>query len=371
MDQAVSPIGDKVGLGIAPAAECGRPFLGPPQIEELRTAGDHRAVGDSGVHRRHLARRDPDHDLVQQSHAGGTLALHDQTHALAEARHRHQVGVVEALADCDAFGEGGPGPLRRLRPTSAQRRSRCAATPVLRTRRSLPVRVHRARTIPAPVPSRLGTSEQTRSGRRSGRLAADRRDRIASWWARVHASVDSSSCPVRYAASASFSRSSRSSGVAASAAANCAYASPHERRAKDARACSSTPIVITGPVWRRDAQLAAIEREPGQAGRHRAGGRRRAGAGSRFQGGPHESNPTGPLAAGDHRRCSSRRAARQACEISARSLPRLGTDVPAAEYPRDVDEAVSVRARIGHRDLADAMAAELGHRPQHRELESC
>ena len=67
---------------------------------------------------------------------------------------------------------------------------------------------------------------------------------------------------------------------------------------------------------------------PGHAGGHRAGGRRRAGAGSRFQGGPHESNQPGRWRrAGDHRRCSSRRAAHQACEISACSLPRLGTDV--------------------------------------------
>ena len=44
------------------------------------------------------------------------MALHDQTHALAEARHRQQVGVVETLADGDALGEGGLRPLRVSAP---------------------------------------------------------------------------------------------------------------------------------------------------------------------------------------------------------------------------------------------------------------
>jgi hypothetical protein len=85
MDQAVPAIGDEVGLGVAPAGQCGRPLPGPLQIEEFRTAGDHRAVGDSGIHPGHLAGGDADHTLVQQGHAGGTLALQEQTHALAEA----------------------------------------------------------------------------------------------------------------------------------------------------------------------------------------------------------------------------------------------------------------------------------------------
>ena len=100
---------------------------------------------------------------------------------------------------------------------------------------------------PGAVSPRNIRPDPIRKAFRAARCGSSRR--MASWWARVHASVDSSSWPVKYAASASFSRSSRSSGVAASAVANCAYASPHERWAKDARACSSTPILITGPVW--------------------------------------------------------------------------------------------------------------------------
>src|SRR5215211_5681259 len=46
VDQAVAPIGDKVGLRVAPAGECGSPLPGAPQIEDLRTARDHCAVCD-------------------------------------------------------------------------------------------------------------------------------------------------------------------------------------------------------------------------------------------------------------------------------------------------------------------------------------
>jgi hypothetical protein len=40
------------------------------------------------------------------------VAPHYQTHALAEARHRQQVDVVETLTDGDALGECGLSPLR-------------------------------------------------------------------------------------------------------------------------------------------------------------------------------------------------------------------------------------------------------------------
>ena len=135
-----------------------------------------------------------------------------------------------------------------LRPTSARRRSRCAATPVLRTRRSLRARVHRARTIPSRVRSRRGTSDPTRSEPRSWRRAADRPRSMASRCARVHASVDSSSWPVKYAASASFSRSSRSSGVAASAVANCS------RTRRPMSAGRRTPAPARGRRWSSSAQ---------------------------------------------------------------------------------------------------------------------
>ena len=85
MDQAVPAIGDEVGLGVAPAGESCRPLPGALHIEELRTASDHRAVCDSGIHRGHLARGDADHGFVQQGHAGDPLALQEQAHALAEA----------------------------------------------------------------------------------------------------------------------------------------------------------------------------------------------------------------------------------------------------------------------------------------------
>ena len=44
------------------------------------------------------------------------MALHDQAHALAEARHRQQVGVVETLTDHGALGENGLRPLRVSAP---------------------------------------------------------------------------------------------------------------------------------------------------------------------------------------------------------------------------------------------------------------
>lgn len=53
--------------------------------------------------------------VVQQGDPGGAIALHYQAHALAEARHRQQVGVAETLGGGDALGERG---LRAESPTA-------------------------------------------------------------------------------------------------------------------------------------------------------------------------------------------------------------------------------------------------------------
>jgi hypothetical protein len=104
--QTVSSERDEVGLGVAPARERGGPFSSATQIADLAAGRDDGAVRDPGEHRRHLARGDPGHDLIQQRSAGAAPTLHYQTHALAEARHGKQIGVAETVADRDAPGEG-------------------------------------------------------------------------------------------------------------------------------------------------------------------------------------------------------------------------------------------------------------------------
>jgi hypothetical protein len=162
------------------------------------------------------------------------------------------------------------GPPPRLPPTSAQRalqvRGHACSAHSPQPSSTRPPRANHP--SPGAVSPRNIRPDPIRKAFRAARCGSSRR--MASWWARVHASVDSSSWPVKYAASPSFSRSSRPSGVAASAVANCAYASPHERWAKDARACSSTPILLTAPVWCAPATTCPRSRRNGR----RSGGRR-------------------------------------------------------------------------------------------------
>ena len=74
MDKAVAAERNEVGLRFAPARERGRPLPRATQIEDLLAEGDHLAVDDPREHRRHLARRDGDHDLVQQRHTVGDVS---------------------------------------------------------------------------------------------------------------------------------------------------------------------------------------------------------------------------------------------------------------------------------------------------------
>jgi hypothetical protein len=187
--------GDRASHGTAPQGLCvfrgashshpRQDLTAPPQPHpSLGRSDAGGAVCDSRVHLRHLTRGDRNPCLVQQGHAGGAVALHDQTHALTEPRHGRQVGVVERLADRDALGKGG------LRALGVSAPHLCVGIPgeEPRTFGTVPTALKyegHVRAIPSQGPSRLGTSDPPRPEERSGRHAAGR---CTGWLHGEHAS---------------------------------------------------------------------------------------------------------------------------------------------------------------------------------------
>jgi hypothetical protein len=102
---ALPAVGDQVRLGRDPVAQRGGPLLRPAQVEDLLAQLDGGAVGLAGDHRRQLAGGGGDHDLVEQGHARGGLAQHEQGLAPPEPGERRQVGLAEAVADLGRPGE--------------------------------------------------------------------------------------------------------------------------------------------------------------------------------------------------------------------------------------------------------------------------
>ena len=101
VDQALAAKRREVRLRGAPGVELPRPLVRPREIEDSVAGQDDGAIDDSRQHRRDLARRDPEHRLVQPGGAFGELVLHDQCLALAEQAERQQVGIVEPLGEPD------------------------------------------------------------------------------------------------------------------------------------------------------------------------------------------------------------------------------------------------------------------------------
>jgi hypothetical protein len=83
--------------------------LWPAQIEDLLTGLDHGAIDDADDDRRHLARGDGDHHLVEQRHSLRDLSQPDHNGTPAEPAERHEVRVAEVV------GDGGSLVKRRVR----------------------------------------------------------------------------------------------------------------------------------------------------------------------------------------------------------------------------------------------------------------
>ena len=107
MNEALAAVENQVGLGLAPVAQCRRPLMHPSQIEQLLARLDDSAVHVADRDRRYLPSGDRDHGLVEQAHPLGDLAHVDQAPAHTHPGQRHQLGVIEAIADLACLGERG------------------------------------------------------------------------------------------------------------------------------------------------------------------------------------------------------------------------------------------------------------------------
>ena len=105
--EALPPIGDQVGLRLAPTGQRRRPLPRSTQIEDLLAGLDRDAVHAAGHEGRHLSGGDGDHGLVEQPHAGRRLPQTDQRPALTVPGQGHQVRIAEAGADLDGLAEVG------------------------------------------------------------------------------------------------------------------------------------------------------------------------------------------------------------------------------------------------------------------------
>ncbi len=103
MDQADAGVSDHVGLAITPLGEGSRPLARAAHLVRVLTELDRVAVDDAGDDRRQLARRDGHHGLVHQPEALLRPTLPHQGVALPHPRHRDEVRVVVALADCGSL----------------------------------------------------------------------------------------------------------------------------------------------------------------------------------------------------------------------------------------------------------------------------
>lgn len=107
--QALAPVGDEAGLGVAPLAERGGPLRRPGQVEQPQALDDHRAVGDAGDDRPHLAGHDRYHHLVEAGDAPPGVAGGEEGLAVAEDPQGGQVGVAPPAADGDRLLSQGGG----------------------------------------------------------------------------------------------------------------------------------------------------------------------------------------------------------------------------------------------------------------------
>src|SRR5262249_30232547 len=97
--QAMTAIGNQIGLSLAPLLQRRRPLLRASPVEDLAAGVEHTAVDSPGRKRRNLARGHGHHRLIQQGYPAGNLSLPDQGASLSLEAKRHQVPVAEALPD--------------------------------------------------------------------------------------------------------------------------------------------------------------------------------------------------------------------------------------------------------------------------------
>ena len=105
VNETLASVQDEIGLGIAPAAQRGRPLAHPSQIEQLMACLDDRAVRVADRDRRQLPCRDGHHRLVQQPHTLGDRTAVDQATADADPGQSHQLLITEPFTDVDRVGE--------------------------------------------------------------------------------------------------------------------------------------------------------------------------------------------------------------------------------------------------------------------------
>jgi hypothetical protein len=215
---ALAAVGDQLRLRLDPVAQRGGPLPRPAQVEDLLAGLDRGAVGLAGHGRRQLAGGGGDHDLVEQGHARGGLSLQQQRVPPPHPGERPQVGLVEAVADLGRPAEGrargrGVALEQVLVPDQHQQ------VPLLGT-------VALAGACQLAAQHQLGGQPQG-APRRPLRVAPAQQLVVG---ARAQPSALSWPLPSRYAAVASRSRSSGSSGDRRSAAAKRAYASAQAHR---------------------------------------------------------------------------------------------------------------------------------------------
>ncbi len=99
VNEALPAVRNQVWLSLTPAAQGGSPLPGPPEVEQLMADTDHRAIGQPGGQRRHLAGRYADHDLIQQPATLSRTAQRDHGLAQAQPPKTHQITVSEPLTD--------------------------------------------------------------------------------------------------------------------------------------------------------------------------------------------------------------------------------------------------------------------------------
>ena len=98
VDQTLTAVDNELGLRVAPVAQSGRPLLGTPQIEHLRTPLDHRAVDIPGPAATPPS-RNGDHRLVEQRDAPRDLAEIDQAASPTHTGESPQLRITEAVTD--------------------------------------------------------------------------------------------------------------------------------------------------------------------------------------------------------------------------------------------------------------------------------
>ena len=231
MHQALPAVGHQVRLRRAPVAQRRRPLLRPAQVEDLLAGLDHGAVDDPGDDRRHLAGGDGDHHLVEQRHAlrgpPSRSAPGPGRAGRAPSGPGRRSGRRSRRPGEGGVRGGGVALVEALQPDRHEQvallaQSSWASSSTRWARASQPP----PRADLAAVQQAEAQPERAAGGPR--RVGPDQNSRCA----RAKTSALSSSRPIRWAAVASSSRSSGSSGASRSAAESWAYASAHACRPK-------------------------------------------------------------------------------------------------------------------------------------------